>query len=128
VIIVDLVAGHRQHMWIMNAVWPLTALWSGPLGLWAYFRYGRAGEERRFKASRETGQTPPNMRQPFAVLAGKGTAHCGSGCTLGDVLAELLVLVVPLSLFGHRIFGAWVYDLLFAFGFGIAFQYFTISR
>ena len=26
------VKGYRQHVWIMDAVWPLTALYSGPLG------------------------------------------------------------------------------------------------
>lgn len=25
--------GYRQHMWIMEAVWPITALYFGPLGL-----------------------------------------------------------------------------------------------
>jgi len=29
-------------MWIMNVVWPITALWSGPLGFWFYWRAGRA--------------------------------------------------------------------------------------
>ena len=28
------VRGYRQHVWIMNVVWPLTALYSGPLGSW----------------------------------------------------------------------------------------------
>ena len=34
---------------------------------------------------------------------------------------------VPLVLFGQKIFGSWVVDYLFAFCFGIAFQYFTIA-
>ena len=37
------VARHPQHMWIMNVVWPMTALFAGPLGLWFYRRYGRLG-------------------------------------------------------------------------------------
>ena len=41
VIFIDLLSGYRQHMWIMNLVWPITALYSGPVGLWAYFRMGR---------------------------------------------------------------------------------------
>jgi hypothetical protein len=56
------------------------------------------------------------------------TTHCGSGCTLGDLLAEGVVLtLVPLTLFGQRIFAAWVVDYAAAFLFGIAFQYFTIT-
>jgi hypothetical protein len=27
---------------------------------------------------------------PFPVMVGKGALHCGSGCMLGDVAAELL--------------------------------------
>ncbi|MGL5618704.1 MAG: hypothetical protein ACRDDC_03605, partial [Tannerellaceae bacterium] len=32
--------GHPQEMKIMEAVWPLTALWSGVIGLVAYFKLG----------------------------------------------------------------------------------------
>ncbi len=32
--------GHPQEMKIMEAVWPLTALWSGIIGLVAYFKLG----------------------------------------------------------------------------------------
>ncbi len=39
VIVIDLI-GHRQQMWIMNLVWPITALYAGPLALWAYVRGG----------------------------------------------------------------------------------------
>ncbi len=41
IILIDIAAGHRQHMWIMNAVWPITALYAGPLALWGYFKVGR---------------------------------------------------------------------------------------
>ncbi len=30
-----------QKMWIMNVVWPISALYFGPLGLWAYYAIGR---------------------------------------------------------------------------------------
>lgn len=118
---------HPQHMWIMNLVWPVTALWAGPLALWGYLRYGRAAERRAALAAQHEGRPLPNREQPFSVLAAKGATHCGSGCTLGDVGAELLALAVPFTLFGHAIFGAWIYDFLLAFAFGIAFQYFTIQ-
>lgn len=128
VIVLDLfLAGHRQSMWIMDVVWPVTALWSGPFGLYAYHRWGRAGERGAVVAAHQHGAEPPNQRQAFPVLTAKGASHCGSGCTLGDVLAELLILVVPFSLFGKKIFGAWVYDYVLAFSLGIAFQYFTIK-
>ncbi len=33
VIVTDLAAGRRQHMGVMNVVWPVTALYAGPLAL-----------------------------------------------------------------------------------------------
>ncbi len=30
--------GYRQHMWVMEAIWPITCLYFGPVGLWAYYR------------------------------------------------------------------------------------------
>jgi len=37
-IALDILRGHRQKMWIMDVVWPVTGLWAGPLGLWAYYK------------------------------------------------------------------------------------------
>lgn len=33
IVLIDLLAGHRQHMWIMNVVWVITPLYSSALGL-----------------------------------------------------------------------------------------------
>ena len=113
------VVRHPQRMWIMNVVWPATASF-GTLGvLWLYFRYGRATIDRD---------------APLAVSVATGTLHCGSGCVLGDLLAEGLLLAFPAaavwfgwhSLFRHRIFAGWVLDYLLAYALGIAFQYFAI--
>lgn len=114
----DIVFGRRQRMGIMNLVWPLTALYAGPLGLWAYLAVGRARESR--------GEAPATPR-PFWQSVGLAASHCGSGCTLGDLVAEgVLLPLVPLTLFGHRIFAAWAVDYVVAFLIGIAFQYYTI--
>ena len=48
-------------------------------------------------------------------------------CTLGDIVAETFTLAVPLSLFGHHVFGTWALDFCLAFLFGVAFQYFSIK-
>jgi hypothetical protein len=106
----DIARRGGQKTWIMDVVWPVTALWAGPLGLAVYLRLGRTTDQ-------------PAM--PMA--AAKAATHCGAGCTLGDVLAALIAVVAPLSIFGHAIFGEWVYALIAAFLFGIAFQYFTIA-
>ncbi|HET8942323.1 MAG TPA: DUF4396 domain-containing protein [Rudaea sp.] len=126
-IVIDLLRGHRQQMWIMNLVWPITALYSGPLALWAYFTVGRLSTQARVRAAKMRGVDPPGQRKPFWQSIGLATTHCGSGCTLGDLVAESALVFMPLTLFGHKIFAAWVVDFVLAFLFGIAFQYFTIK-
>jgi len=110
---VDEVTARRQKMAVMNLVWPITALWAGPPGLWAYLRFGRSGRPRAASGS-------------FPAVA-KATMHCGSGCTVGDVLAETLTVFFPLTLFGQRMFGTWAIGLVLALLFGAAFQYFAIK-
>jgi hypothetical protein len=119
---------HPQSMWIMNVVWPLTGLYSGLLGLWAYFRYGRMDAVGHAGSDKE-------KAAPFAVSVGKGAAHCGAGCTLGDIVAEWLTYFVPTiavwfgwgTLFSEKMFAVWIVDFVFAFLFGIVFQYFAIA-
>lgn len=67
-----------QKMWIMNIVWPVTALFGSLLWLAAYYRWGRT------PADPDAEQEKP----PFPIMAGKGSSHCGAGCTLGDIIAE----------------------------------------
>jgi hypothetical protein len=127
IITIDLLAGNRQQMWIMNLVWPVTALYFGPLALWAYFRLGRLSTKHALMQAQEKGDQKPGMKKPFWAKCALGATHCGAGCTLGDIVAEWLLFAFPLVLFGKKIFGTWVVDYLFAFLLGIAFQYFTIK-
>jgi hypothetical protein len=104
-------------MAVMNAVWPICGLFAPGVLVWAYYRWGRI-----------------NDKQPFPVIVFKGALHCGSGCTLGDIVAEALLLTFPGIasafglgwLFGDEIFAAWVLDFVLAFLIGIAFQYLAI--
>ena len=112
---------HPQHMWIMNLVWPICALFGTVFVLGAYLAYGQAHPHRR-------------SHVPFAVTVGIGAAHCGSGCTLGDLIAEWLAYFYPAAaiifgwqlLFAERMFAVWILDFILAFGFGIVFQYYAI--
>jgi hypothetical protein len=126
VIALDILAGHFQHMWIMNLVWPITGLYAGSLAVWAYFAVGRLSTRDRVRAAKERGEDLPGKRKPFWQMVGVAATHCGAGCTLGDLCAEWIMFAAPLVLFGHRLFGSWLVDFLFAYAFGIAFQYFTI--
>lgn len=135
VIATDLVR-HPQHMWIMDVVWPVTALFGTVWIVWQYFTYGRLAEDRRAKAAMDRGEEMPSKTQtPFPVMVSNGALHCGSGCTLGDIVAEWLAFLLPAiaiafgfqSLFQDKIFAVWIVDYLFAYAFGIVFQYFTIA-
>ena len=127
---------HPQHMWIMDVVWPTTALFGGPLTLWLYFRFGRLATAAKMHGAMERGQEPPSKRQtPFPIMVAKGASHCGSGCMIGDIAAEWLAFLVPAitvwlgwkTVFSDKMFAVWVLDFIFAFLLGIAFQYFTIK-
>ncbi|PHP64753.1 hypothetical protein CSC94_22745 [Zhengella mangrovi] len=125
-----------QHMWIMNAVWPLVALFGSLLTLWGYRTYGKLAAHSVMQPALDAGRTPPNKtRTPFPAIVAKGTSHCGAGCSLGDILAESLAYAAPAmagwfgwrTLFAEKIFAVWILDFIFAFAIGIAFQYFTIK-
>lgn len=126
VIVADILRGNKQHMWIMNVVWPITALYGSVFALYAYFKLGRLSSHKVMMEAKARGETPPGKKKSDWQASFMGATHCGSGCTLGDILAEWLIVFFPFSLFGHELFGAWALDFVFAFALGIAFQYFTI--
>jgi hypothetical protein len=127
IIAIDLAAGHGQQMWIMNLVWPITGLYAGPLALWGYFTAGRLSTEQAVQEARARKEDPPGKQKPFWQMVAVGATHCGSGCTLADIVGEWLLFAFPLVLFGHKIFGSWLVDYFIALAFGIVFQYFTIA-
>ena len=127
IILIDILTGHQQHMWIMNIVWTITALYSGPLGLWAYFKIGQLSADKNTRKAKENGKVSPAKRKPFWQSVMVGSSHCGGGCTLGDIIAEWFIYLVPFTLFGRGIFAGWALDYVLALLFGVAFQYFTIK-
>lgn len=89
-------ARHPQHMWIMNMIWPVTALFGTGWILWQYLTYGRLATYAKAHPAMRQHQDMPNKNlTPFPVLVANGTLHCGAGCTLGDIVAEWLVFTFP---------------------------------
>jgi hypothetical protein len=136
----DIAGGRRQKMGVMNFVWPITMLWAGPIGLWAYYQMGRAAPAdaaRGQQHSQHHGQNRLGAQDggPSWSSTSKGALHCGAGCTLGDLVAESFMAFAVAttlfgwqwSLFGRHIFVAWIVDFVAAFAFGILFQYFAIK-
>ncbi len=111
-----------QKMWIMNIVWPITALYSGPLGLWAYYKIGRTSVKKG-----SGGKPVDSGKKPYWQSIVVAALHCGSGCTLGDIVAQLFLFFFPVVLFGSKLFGEWGIDYIFAFAIGIIFQYYSIK-
>lgn len=127
VIAIDLASGHRQHMWIMNLVWPITALYAGPLALWAYFKAGRLSAHKRMQAEKARGEEPASKRKPFWQMVGVADSHCGAGCALGDIAGGWIIFAGAFQIAGLSLWPEYIADYVLAFILGIAFQYFTIA-
>lgn len=97
--------GYRQRTSVMEAVWPITALYFGPLGLWAYNRWGRPRSE---KWRKEYG-APPEKSLP-AVAATGGTPG-GAASAIGHVIGVPLVVFSGLAIAGEPL---WMMILLIA--------------
>ena len=75
-------------MWIMNLVWPLTALFGSLLGTAGYYVWRRASADGAT-------DNQDDAKPPFPVMVAKGTSHCSAGCTLGDILVEWVAVAAP---------------------------------
>lgn len=129
-----------QKMWIMDIVWPVTALYWGPVGLWGLWDMGappaspakraeqqlrrQRRQEQASRAGREEEKGPP---KPFWQQVAVSVSHCGAGCTLGDILGEWLVYTCGWHWFGDKLYAEFLVDFPIAYGLGIIFQYFTIA-
>lgn len=113
--------GYRQKMGVMEAVWPITALYFGPLGWWGYRRWGR------LSSPRYTEKTGQKADYGEAVSTAVGVSHCGGGCTLGDLIGEWIVFAAGWMLLGLALPVEYIADFVLAFALGIAFQYFAIA-
>ena len=160
----DITFNHRrQPMGVMNFVFPITALYFGPLALALYRRWGRAartalppmsaspaamspaavasagdGTRTRQNAHHDmtgpagTGSAderaqPAERARPWWVTMAIEVSHCGSGCVLGDVISELAIFALGVTIAGFTLGAEYVGDYIFALAFGIIFQYFAIA-
>lgn len=125
---------HPQKMWIMNLVWPITALYLGIFAAYLYFREGRkmTGEalaqmdsgSMRQASTREKPHSPKPLRWQQVALA---DTHCGAGCALADIVTEFAIFATGATLLGSELWSSFVWDFIAAWALGIAFQYFTIK-
>ena len=116
--------GNRQHMAIMNAVFPLTALYLGPVALWGYLARGRQMSHKQMRARP---MIEPEARDSWWQVSLSDT-HCGAGCALGDIGGEWLVWATAWMIGSTAELGPeYILDLPLAWIFGILFQYLAIA-
>lgn len=130
------IGGHRQKMTIMEAVWPITMLYMGVIGLWAYWIFGltatkndnkgetsksNSGANQPEKKDKSHSASKPKWQSVFVSVC-----HCGGGCTLGDIIAEWGVFLTGFTLLGSGLLGAYLADYILALALGIIFQYLAI--
>ncbi|HEY4358550.1 MAG TPA: DUF4396 domain-containing protein [Acidobacteriaceae bacterium] len=124
---------HPQKMWIMNIVWPVTALYFSVFALWAYFGKGRSMSKEAMQAmSKEPGrrhmgrkkQPAGNPTWSQTALAG---SHCGAGCVLADIVTEFTVFGTGATVLGMELYASYLWGFVAAWLLGIVFQYFTIK-
>ena len=114
--------GRPQRMFIMNIVWPVTALYFSVFALWAYLRFGREKKD----PSGGGMQMPEPKGPPPARQIALATSHCGAGCVLADIAAEFAVFGFAWTI-GNELFASYLVDFLAAWSLGVVFQYFTIK-
>jgi hypothetical protein len=117
-----------QRMWIMNVVWPVTALYLSIFGLWGYFRAGRGMSKAAVAArSEHTRMAQRSPSGPTFTQAAISDSHCGAGCVLGDIVAEFTLFALGWMVLGTTLYAEYAADFVLAWLFGIAFQYFAIK-
>ena len=127
IILIDILSGHKQKMMVMNFVYPITGLYGSVFALLFYFTIGRKSVAKKSEQPENNEHSIKHQKKPFWQSVTIGALHCGSGCTIGDILAETLLLFVPVVIFGSSLAGTWTIDYVFAFVIGIIFQYYSIK-
>jgi hypothetical protein len=121
--------GHRQHMAIMNIVYPLTAVYMGPVAVWAYFARGRRMSAKQMHVHMHEGAMTNGLepRDSWWQVS-LSDSHCGAGCVLGDICGEWIVFAISWMIGSTATLGPeYILDLPLAWMFGIFFQYLVIA-
>jgi hypothetical protein len=124
IMLVDVIS-HRQKMWIMNAVWPITGLYFGPMAVWLYYRTRPHSTKAAAQPTEAQKKAAPTWEQVSTAVF-----HCGAGCTLGDMAGEAGIFAIGGAamtfIAGSEFATKLLVDFVLAYAFGIFFQYFTI--
>jgi hypothetical protein len=128
-IVSDLLRGNRRKMWIMHLVWPITAMYFGPIAAWFYLRTRPVSLATSPRPDQTTKELMKKM-EPTREQVSVSVFHCGAGCTIGDILGEAGLFLIGGSVAtfvgGSEFATKLVTEFLLAYILGVFFQYFTI--
>ncbi len=114
--------GYRQRIGAMEAVWPITAFYFGPLALWAYYRWGRP----QSKEWQEENSVPSEGGLPVAAVT--ETVPGGAASFLGHLVAVPLVVLLGLTIAGSGLWPMIILIALLALPLLFAFEYFSLGK
>lgn len=125
IIYIDIKLYRPQAMSIMAYAWPINALYFSIIALVFYFWFGRANQKIILNGMSHSHH---NMHHSMPTVITwknifKTSTHCGAGCTLADIIGEVIVLFIPVIIFGSFIYRSWLLDFVLALIIGIYFQY-----
>ncbi len=112
---------YRQQMWAMEIVWPITAIWSGPLGLWAYLRWGRPATQ---KWQARNGPAP---ELGLPAKAAVETIPGGAASFVGHAIAVPIVVATGITIAGEHVWPMILLIAAFALPLLIAFEYRSLT-
>ncbi|MES1945151.1 integral membrane protein [Salinisphaera sp. PC39] len=106
IILADIyLGGYRQAMTSWEAVWPITAVYAGPLALIAYYRWGRPATPKW----QQRHGTPPALG--LDATAAVETLPGGAASFIGHLIAVPIVVATGVTIAGQ---GVWPMILLIA--------------
>lgn len=109
--------GHRQPLHAMEAVWPITAIYAGPVGWWAYHRWGRPATRRWQRQHRRAPQFGPAARAAVQTIPG------GAVSFVGHMIAMPLVMWTGWTIAGQGVWPMMLLIAAFALPLLIVFEY-----
>lgn len=132
IMLADIFNNRPQKIKIMNSVWFLTGIWASWIGLYVYFKIGRANKIK----NNEDDDNPIGTQNPVFNTAGRqplsekillSTLHCGAVCVLANLIAESGTYFYSAYSGSTALAIRWGLDYFLAIVFGLGFQYAAIS-
>lgn len=121
-ILADIYLGrYRQPIPAMEAVWAITAIYAGPLALWAYLQWGRPSTH----LWRQQHPGSPNVGRPAHVAL--RTSPGGAASFIGHAIAVPIVMETGITIAGRAVWPMILLIAVFALPLLIAFEHHALT-